>query len=806
MNYNPQEIESKWQDKWEEQKIYQAVDGSKKKKFYALIEFPYPSGAGLHVGHARSWSAMDAFSRKKRMQGYNVLFPIGWDAFGLPTENYAIKNKIHPSLATAENIAAFKKQIKSLGLSFDWSREVNTTDPHYYKWTQWIFLKLLEKGLAYQAEVPVNWCPFCKTNLADEEVLVDNSHERCGQQTEKRFQRQWLLKITDYAQRLLDDLNLVDYSQKIRVQQENWIGRSEGIIIDYPLVGKEENISCYSTRPDTNFGATFVIIAPEHELVADLTTLENKEAVQKYIIQTKRKSELKRANLEKEKTGVFTGSYVLNRLTNKQMPIWVSDFVVLSAGTGIVVGVPAHDKRDWQFAKKYDLEIIPVIKPGQGEWDFSKEPFVDIDEAIVFNSEFLNDLPVLRAKDKIIEYLVKKGWGRKAVNYHLRDWIFSRQHYWGEPIPVIHCQKCGAVPVPETDLPIKLPYVENYEPSGTGESPLANITDWVNTKCPKCQGEAKRETDTMPNWAGSNWYFIRYLDPNNSQQIAAKDKMKYWLPVDIYQGGFEHTTLHLLYSRFIYKFLYDINAVPTTEPYAKRRSHGIVLGPDNRKMSKSFGNVVNPDEIVEKHGADTLRLYEMFIGPFDQAVSWNEDSLQGCFRFLSRSWRLLNKNVKAEKTPKDLLRKLHQTARKIGQDLESLKFNTMVAALMEFINDWEKSFLSREDAELFVKILAPSAPHLAEEAWVEVLKNKFSVHQQVWPKFDDKLIVEDKIVMMIQINGKVRGQIEMDNQDSQDQAKVIDQTKKHPQIIKYLEGKEVKKNIFVPGKLINFVI
>ncbi len=820
MSYNPQEIESKWQKKWEEVELYKAVDFDKKPKFFALIEFPYPSGAGLHVGHTRSWSAMDAYSRKKRMSGFNVLYPMGWDAFGLPAENYALKNKLHPSVTTAQNIAVFKRQIKSLGLSFDWSREINTSDPKYYKWTQWIFLKLLENGLAYRAETPVNWCPACKTTLADEEVLADSTHERCGKPTEKRQQKQWLFKITKYAQRLLDDLNLIDFSPKIRIQQENWIGKSEGIVIDYPLIGSDKIISCYSTRPDTNFGATFVVMAPEHPLVFELTTAENKPLVEQYIKQAKIKPEIERENLEKDKTGVFTGKYVLNRLTNKEMPVWVADFAILSAGTGIVVGVPAHDKRDWQFAKKYNLAITPVVKPSDGDWDFDKGPFIDIDEAIIFNSSFLDGLPALKAKDKIIDYLVTKGWGKRAVNYHLRDWVFSRQHYWGEPIPIIYCEKCGIVSVPEKDLPVGLPYVEKYEPSGTGESPLANIKDWVNTKCPQCNGPARRETDTMPNWGGSNWYYLAYLiadklgaksvkrKAQNENNIfdECKERIKYWMPVDIYQGGFEHITLHLLYSRFIYKFLYDIGVAPGPEPYAKRRSHGIVLGPDNRKMSKSFGNVVNPDEIVAKYGADTLRLYEMFMGPFDQQISWSEKSLQGCFRFLNRTWQLFENNVRKEKTPDKTLRKLHQTIKKVGEDIEELKFNTMVACLMEFINEWQTSFLSKEDAALFARVLAPCAPHFSEEVWCEVFKNKFSVHQQEWPKYDESLIIEETTTVIIQVNGKVRGELKVQSEKSKEQSVIEELAKKDSRAAKYLEGKEIKKVIFVPGKLINFVI
>ena len=813
-SYEPKNIESKWQEVWEKEKIYQAKDFDQKPKFYTLIEFPYPSGAGLHVGHARSWSAMDAYSRKKRMQGYNVIFPIGWDAFGLPTENYAIKNKIHPSIATSKNIATFKKQIKKLGISFDWNREINTTDPKYYKWTQWIFLKLLENKLAFQKEVLVNWCPSCKTTLANEEVLANGAHERCGQLTEKRLQKQWLLRITKYAQRLLDDLNLVDYSPKIRIQQENWIGKKEGINITYDIDGISDKVIVFTTAP-VNFGATFIVVAPEHELVKKIVdgkidVLEsNVREIKQYLEISKRKTEQERLDEKRKKTGVFTGLYAINHVTNGKIPIWVTDFVIASVGTGAVQGCPGHDIRDFQFAKEFNIPIVRVIKgEDSDESQIEKEDQVieHGQKGCFINSGFLNGLEFDDGLQKTMDYFEKKGWGRRVVSYHLRDWIFSRQHYWGEPIPIIHCEKCGVVPVPEKDLPVELPYVEKYEPSGTGESPLASIKEWVRVKCPKCGESARRETDTMPNWAGSNWYFVRYLDPNNEKELSSLKKMKYWLPIDIYQGGFEHTTLHLLYSRFIYKFLYDIGVVPTPEPYAKRRSHGIVLGPDNRKMSKSFGNVVNPDEIVLKYGADTLRLYEMFMGPFDQAVSWNEDSLQGCFRFLTRTWRLFNENIKEAKTSDNLSRKLHQTIKKVAQDFEELKFNTIVSALMEFINDWGKSYLSKKDAESFIKILAPLAPHISEEIWTGVLKNEFSVHKETWPEYDKKLIIEDLITIMVQVNGKVRAQVEMKNEDGQVEAKAQDRAKKDPRIIKYLEGKEIKKTIFVPGKLVNFVI
>ncbi|MDP2926587.1 MAG: leucine--tRNA ligase [bacterium] len=805
--YKPQEIEPKWQEKWAEKKIYQAKDFDPKPKFYTLIEFPYPSGAGLHVGHARSWSAMDAFSRKKRMEGFNVLYPIGWDAFGLPAENYALKMGQHPSQTVAENIARFKKQCQDLGLSFDWSREINTTDPKYYKWTQWIFLQLLEKGLAYRAKTPVNWCPVCKTTLADEEVLADGLHERCGQPTEKRQQEQWLLRITQYAQRLLDDLGLVDYSPKIAIQQVNWIGKKEGINIVYEIEKMEEKVTVFTTRPDTNFGATFIVLAPEHPLVEKIVVEEYREKALNYVAAAKAKTEEERISQGRKKTGVFTGCYALNPLTNLRMPIWVSDFALMSFGTGAVVGVPGHDLRDFEFAKEFDLKIIRVVVGPDGDAsEILKPEQVQEQEGEMVNSDFLNGLSIAVATKKMMNYIEQKGWGGRQTIFHLRDWVFSRQHYWGEPIPIVHCPKCGIVPVPKKDLPVELPFVERYEPSGTGESPLAKMTDWVNVKCPECQSPAKRETDTMPNWAGSNWYFLRYLDPDNEKELSSLSKMKYWMPVDIYQGGFEHTTLHLLYSRFIHKFLYDIGAVSTSEPYAKRRSHGIVLGPDNRKMSKSFGNVVNPDEIVLKYGADTLRLYEMFMGPFDQTTAWSEKGLQGCSRFLNRAWRLFQENVREEETPGHLLKKLHQTIKKVTQDLEELKFNTLVAALMEFINDWSDSYLSQKDAELFTQILAPAAPHIAEEIWCEVLGKEFSIHQTGWPQYDEKQMIEEMTTIIIQVNGRVRGEVKIKDQISKIKNEVENEAKTNERVVKYLQGKKIKKTVFVPGRLINFVV
>ncbi len=808
--YNPSEIETKWQKTWEKKGIYRAANPpSSRKKFYALIEFPYPSGAGLHVGHVRSWAAMDAFSRRKRMQGFNVLYPIGWDAFGLPAENYAIKMKIHPLTAVEKNIANFKRQIKSLGLSFDWSREINTTDPKYYKWTQWIFLKFFEKGLAYQADVSVNWCPFCKTNLADEEVLPDGKHERCGTLTEKRMQKQWLLKITAYADRLLEDLKLVDYSNRIAVQQINWIGKKEGINIEYKIEGKNEKITCFTTRPDTNFGATFIVIGPEHPFAVKLLNSKFTE-LKDYAKSAKKKSEIDRIAEGRKKTGVFTGFYAINNLNNKKLPVWVSDFVLGSVGTGAVVGVPGHDIRDFEFATEFNLPIVRVVVGKDGDTSkITKREQVQEDQGKMVNSEFLNGLDIHKATKKIMDFLEEKGWGRKVAHYHLRDWVFSRQHYWGEPIPIIHCGNCGAMPVPEKDLPVELPYLEKYEPSGTGESPLAKIPEWVNVDCPKCGEKARRETDTMPNWAGSNWYFLRYLDPQNDSLIADPKLMKYWMPVDLYQGGFEHTTLHLLYSRFVYKFLYDIGVVPTPEPYVKRRSHGIVLGPDGRKMSKSFGNVINPDDISRKFGADTLRVYEMFMGPFDQTIAWSEESVEGCFRFLKRVWQLSKTKVSNGKTSQDLLTNLNKTIKKVDEDLENMKFNTAVASMMEFVNSWQVDAygLHKEDLKTFLLLLAPFAPHMTEELYQLFRTQNFeSIHSSVWPKYDSRFLIETEVTIAVQINGKLRDVLKIKNEKLKMKNDVEQLARKSAKMKKYLEGKEIKKVIYIEGKVINFVI
>ena len=808
MKYKPQEIEPEWQKFWEENDFYRAEDFSKKPKFYVLIEFPYPSGEGLHVGHCRSYSAMDAIARKKRMQGFNVLFPIGWDAFGLPTENYAIRTGIHPSVATEKNVANFKRQLKSLGLSFDWPREINTTDPQYYKWTQWIFLQLFKKGLAYQAEIPINWCPRCKTGLSNEEV-IDEKHERCGELVTQKVLKQWMIKITEYADRLIDDLEKVNFWEKIKAQQINWIGRSYGAEIDFPVENSNKKISVFTTRTDTLFGTTALVIAPEHKIIPDLKSqVTNFEEVKKYIEKSKNKTEFERTKLEKEKTGVpLKGVSVINPINEEKIPLWVSDYVVGTYGGGAVMVVPAHDKRDYDFAQKYNLPIRQVIMPiktGKNtDSGKSKEVFVGYGKLV--NSGQFNGLNSEGAIGKITDWLEKKNLGRKTVQYKLRDWVFSRQHYWGEPIPIIHCQKCGVVPVPEKDLPVELPYIEKYQPTGTGQSPLSAISDWVNTKCPQCGGPAKRETDTMPNWAGSNWYFMRYCDPQNHKELADSKKLKYWMPINWYNGGMEHTTLHLLYSRFIYKFLYDIGISPSLEPYERRTSHGMVLAEDGRKMSKSFGNVISPDEIIKKFGADTLRIYEMFMGPFDQAISWNTQGVKGVLRFLEKLWSLVLSCSKNKKNSgKEITAAVHKLNKKIDQDLERVKFNTAIAAFMEFTNFAlaNKKNVGQDAIEKTLILLAPFAPHLTEELW-HFLGHKDSVHNQKWPKYDKELVKEKKITLIVQINGKVREKMAAEAGISEEEAKKIALESK--KIKKYLKGKEIKKIIFVPDKLINIV-
>ncbi|PIU03322.1 leucine--tRNA ligase [Candidatus Shapirobacteria bacterium CG08_land_8_20_14_0_20_39_18] len=858
--YNPSEFESKWVKVWDEAGIYKAKDFDSKPKKYILFEFPYPSGERLHVGHGRSYTALDAMARKYRMQGYNVLLPIGWDAFGLPAENYAIKMGVNPAVTTKENVANAKAQVKSWGVSIDWDREINTTDPKYYKWTQWIFLKLLEKGLAYQSEVAVNWCPFCKTNLADEEVLADGTHERCSNQTERRMQKQWVLKITAYAERLLEDLKTVNYLPKIRIQQENWIGKSEGVHLKFELKGHPErsegsSLTVFTTAIDTVFGATFMVIAPEYaQNLHELIPANSQKTVTEYIKNALKKSELERQTQDKTKTGVDTGIKVINPLSGKEIPVFVADYVLSNYGTGAVMGVPGHDTRDFEFAQKYSLPVIIVIKPEENEvidfWDYNKIKEYR-GKSILINSGKYDGMTAKEAKEKLVNELVEKGIGEKTVNFHLRDWVFSRQHYWGEPIPVLHCPKCGIVPIPEDQLPVKLPYVEKYQPTGTGESPLAQMTDWVNTTCPKCGGPAKRETDTMPNWAGSNWYFLGYLitghpersegsssgvsgrtvwyipsldssvSPQNDIFSENKDIFEYWMPVDLYNGGMEHTTLHLLYSRFIYKFLYDIGVVPTSEPYARRTSHGMVLGPNGEKMSKSRGNVINPDETIKAYGSDTFRLYESFMGPFDQTIAWSEEGVEGCYRFLRRVWVLASQgDALRNQTSQSLKRALAKTIKKVGEDIDKMKFNTAVAAMMELVNAWtaDKNGLSNEDLKKFLLILAPFAPFITEELWqrdVESLNsgnldvknsNRWSIHQQSWPKFDPKLIEDEETIIVIQVNGKVRSQIRAGSKMREARSEIEALAKSNDRVLKYLEGKEIKKVIFVPGKLINFVI
>ncbi len=798
MDYNPQEIEKKWQDFWEKSNLCRAQDFSDKPKQYILVEFPYPSGEGLHVGHVRGYTAMDIVARKRRMEGFNVLFPIGWDAFGLPAENYAIKKGVHPSKTVEKNIANYKRQIKSLGLSFDWSREVNTTDPKYYKWTQWIFVQLFKKGLAYRAEIPINWCPSCKIGLAREEV-VGGKCERCGTPVEKREKKQWMLKITQYADRLIDDLKKLDFLEEIKTQQKEWIGRSYGTEIDFKIKDSDRTIRVFTTRPDTIFGVTAVVVAPEYKFIKELITPNHLDEVRKYIEQSKKKTEFERTKLEKEKTGVFTGSFCVNPANGEEVPIWVGDYVVGTYGGGAVMVVPAHDKRDYQFAKKYGLEIKEVIKGG----DISKEAFVEHGELV--NSGKFSGLFSEEAIKKITQWLEEKGLGRKTVHYKLRDWVFSRQHYWGEPIPIVYCKECGPVAVPEKDLPVELPYVEKYQPTTTGESPLAAIKEWVNTRCPKCGGPAKRETDTMPNWAGSNWYFMRYCDPQNDKELADFNKLKYWLPVDWYDGGPEHITLHLLYSRFIYKFLYDIGVAPTLEPYQKRTLHGIVLAQDGRKMSKSLGNVINPDDIVKQYGADTLRVYEMFMGPFGQAIAWNPESVNGVFKFLKKVWSLVFECRNNKDDSSEIQRKVNQLNKKVNDDIEQTKFNTAIASFMEFVNfaQEHKKEIGKKTLERMLLLLAPFAPHISEELW-HVTGHKNSIFEEKWPQYDKRLVKEEKITLVIQINGKVRDKIEVLSGISKEEAKKL--ALKQKKVQNWIGGKDIKKVIFVSDKLINFVI
>ena len=802
MKYDYTSIEKKWQKKWEEKGVFHASNDSEKPKYYTLIEFPYPSGKGLHVGHPRPYTALDIVSRKRRMQGYNVLYPIGWDAFGLPTENYAIKNHVHPEIVTRQNIERFKQQIQSLGISFDWSREISTTDPEYYKWTQWIFLQMFKHGLAYKKEMAVNWCTSCKCVLANEEV-VNGQCERCGSEVVRKVKSQWMLKITAYAQRLIDDLELVDYPERVKAQQKNWIGRSTGAEVDFDTTAGDK-LTIYTTRPDTLFGATYMVISPEHPILKSWESrLTNLEEIRAYQESAARKSDFERTEMAKDKTGVqLQGVRAINPVNGREIPIFISDYVLVSYGTGAIMAVPAHDTRDWEFAKKFSLPVIEVVKGGEVE----KEAFTDCESGIMVNSGMLDGLTVEEAKKKITEWLEEKGIGHSKVNFKLRDWVFSRQRYWGEPIPIVKCEKCGYVALPEEELPLCLPEVDSYEPTDNGESPLAAMTDWVNTTCPCCGGPAKRETDTMPQWAGSSWYFLRYMDPHNSQALVSKDALNYWAPVDWYNGGMEHTTLHLLYSRFWYKFLYDIGVVPTKEPYAKRTSHGMILGENGEKMSKSRGNVVNPDDIVRDFGADTLRIYEMFIGDFEKAAPWSFSSVRGSKRFLDRFWNLQDIVTPEEGIRPEMEAVIHKTIKKVGDDIEILKFNTAIAAMMSMINDLtDTGAVTRGELKIFCLLLNPFAPHITEEMW-EMMgfdREKLCCEQE-WPAYDESKCKEDTIEIAEQINGKVRGRIIVPADISA--ANAIAAVKADEKLKDFLSGGTVVKELYVPGKLVNLVV
>ena len=801
MKYDHKQVEKKWQDVWDQAHCFEAQNGSDKPKFYALVEFPYPSGQGLHVGHPRSYTALDIVARKKRMQGYNVLYPMGWDAFGLPTENYAIKNHVHPAEVTKKNIARFKSQLKALGLSFDWSREINTTDPNYYKWTQWIFLQLFKKGLAYKKEMSVNWCTSCKCVLANEEV-VNGVCERCGSEVVHKTKSQWMLAITKYAQRLIDDLDDVDFIERVKVQQKNWIGRSTGAEVDFKTT-EGDTLTVYTTRPDTLFGATYMVISPEHPAIEQWADkLANIGDVRAYREEAARKSDFERTELNKEKTGVrLDGVAAINPVNGREIPIFVSDYVLMGYGTGAIMAVPAHDDRDWEFAKKFGCEIIEVVSGGE---DVQQAAFTAKDETgILVNSDFLNGKTVKDAIPAMIAWLEEKGIGRAKVQYKLRDWVFSRQRYWGEPIPLVHCDKCGWVPVPEDQLPLTLPDVESYEPTENGESPLAKMTDWVNTTCPCCGGPAKRETDTMPQWAGSSWYFLRYMDPHNDKALASKEALEYWSPVDWYNGGMEHTTLHLLYSRFWHKFLYDLGVVPTKEPYAKRTSHGMILGENGEKMSKSRGNVVNPDEIVDTYGADTMRLYEMFIGDFEKAAPWSPKSIKGCRRFLERVWGLAEKVQPGDSYSKEHEVLMHRTIKKVGEDADNLKANTAIAALMTMLNAFYDKGVNQAEYKTFLTLLNPFAPHITEELWQQ-LGGEGLLSVAPWPVYDEAKTVEDTVEIAVQVNGKLKCTIKLPADC--DKQVAIDTALAEEKVQHAVEGKQMVKQIVVPGKIVNLVV
>ena len=800
--YNHKVVEGKWQKVWDDNKAFAATDDYSKPKYYALVEFPYPSGQGLHVGHPRPYTALDIVARKRRMQGYNVLYPMGWDAFGLPTENYAIKNKIHPKEVTKTNVARFKKQLHSLGYSFDWDREINTTDPEYYKWTQWIFLKLFKAGLAYKKEMPINWCTSCKVGLANEEV-VNGVCERCGSEVVRKVKSEWMLKITDYADKLIEGLDGVDYIERVKVSQKNWIGRSTGAEVDFSVKGKEDKLRIYTTRCDTLFGVTYMVVSPEHPILDKYKDeIGNWSDIEAYREQAAKKSDFERSELAKDKTGVcIDGLTAINPVNGKEIPIYVSDYVLMSYGTGAIMAVPAHDDRDWEFAKKFGLPLIQVVAKDGEEVDINEAAFTDVATGVLINSDFLNGLEVKDAKEKMIKFLEEKGIGQAKTNYKLRDWVFSRQRYWGEPIPIVHCDKCGYVPIDESQLPLLLPEVDSYMPTDNGESPLAAMTDWVNTTCPCCGGPAKRETDTMPQWAGSSWYFLRYTDPHNTEALASKEALKYWLPVDWYNGGMEHTTLHLLYSRFWHKFLYDQGVVPTSEPYQKRTSHGMILGENGEKMSKSRGNVVNPDDIVDVYGADTLRTYEMFIGAFDLAASWSEDGVKGCRRFLDRVWKLQDSVTDEKGYSKDMETKMHQVIKKVSNDFENLKYNTAIAAMMALLNDfYKKGSVTADEFKTLLILLNPVAPHITEELW-SVKNYGGYVYQQTWPEFDETKTVESTVEIAVQINGKTKATLAIGKEDPKDE--VI--TKAKEAIADKLTGNVIKE-IYVPGRIVNIVM
>ena len=799
--YDHDQVELKWQKIWEDAHCFEAKDDYSMPKFYPLIEFPYPSGHGLHVGHPRSNTALDIIARKRRMEGYNVLYPIGWDAFGLPTENYAIKTGIHPAKVTHDNIEHFRAQLKRLGFSFDWSREINTTDPDYYKWTQWIFLKFFEKGLAYKAEIPINFCTSCKVGLANEEV-VDGVCERCGGVVVQKVRSQWMLKITEYAQRLIDDLDDLDYIERVKIQQKNWIGRSEGAEVIFPIEGYPEGLKVYTTRCDTLFGATYMVVSPEHPIIdAMKDTIENMDEVREYQKAAARKSDLERAELNKEKTGVMLkGLKATNPVTGKLIPVWISDYVLMGYGTGAIMAVPAHDERDWEFAKKFNMPIIEVVAGGR---DVQEECYSDVESGIMVNSGFLNGLTVKEAIQAMIKWLEEKGIGEKKVNYKLRDWVFTRQRYWGEPIPLVHCDKCGWVPLPYSELPLKLPEIEDFEPTDDGSSALARATDWIKTTCPKCGGPANRETDTMPNWAGSSWYFIRYCDPHNDKELASREALEYWMPVDWYNGGMEHTTLHLLYSRFWYKFLYDIGVVPTKEPYKKRTSHGMILGENGEKMSKSRGNVVNPDDIVEEMGADAFRLYEMFMGAFDQPIPWSTQGARGCRRFLDRIWRMQDMVNGFDGIRPEMKALVHGTIKKVSEDYEAMKYNTAIAAMMTMVNElYNSGSVSKEEFHILLTLLNPVAPHMTEE-----LNQRLGYEQPLyctpWPKWDESALVKNTIEYGVQVNGKIRARIELPIDMPKEEVEAA--AKAHKDVVSFLEGKTVRKVIVVKN-IVNIVV